>query len=71
MPRISYKQLERLAQKHNIELVRDRDEDGPCVHVNKCFATDRDSFLAEVDRQWPGKYYREYTGSLTVWLRAM
>jgi hypothetical protein len=30
-----------------------------------------DAFLAAVDERWPGKYHREYTGSMTVWLRAM
>lgn len=69
--RINYKALERLATVYGATLTRDRDDDGPCVHVHNCFATARDAFLAAVDRRWPGKYHRDYTGSMTVWLRLL
>lgn len=67
--RINYKTLAAMAVHHDVELDRGRDEDGPFIHVCNCFASDRDSFLAAVDAKWPGKYHREYTGRMTVYLR--
>jgi hypothetical protein len=71
MPRINYKQMERLASEQQVELTRSHDEDGPCVHVHNCFADARDRFLRAVDRRWPGKYHRQYAGDMTVWLRVL
>src|SRR5450759_4155308 len=69
--RINYKAFDRLAEIHQVTLTRDCDEDGPCVHVHGCFMTERDAFLRAVDAKWPGKYHREWSGDMSVWLRVL
>lgn len=67
--KINYEAIQRLASVHSITVDQARDQDGPYLHVHRCFAADRDRFLAALDTKYPGKYFREYGSDMTVWLR--